>query len=151
MELSNRRTARLWNVYDACWTMPDFRRSTGRLQSRWRSISRTALRHAPWLVRLHTRPCMDPEGSHLWSISVCSDAWHWCTFRKRNESSYITEPLPACSLGTAYRLSSTSYTIHWPSRFTAPEMWYSDKESGTQHRMLQTKRSWTSTSTEMSS
>jgi len=151
MESSNRRTARSWSTYDAYWMMPDFRISTGRLQSRWRSISRTSLRHAPWLVRLRTRPGMDPKRSHLSSISVCSDAWLSCTFRKTNERSWTPEPLPAYSLGTAYRLSSTSYTIHWPGRFTAPEMWYSEKESGRQHRMLQMKRSWTSTSTEMSS
>jgi len=151
MELSNGRTARSWSAYDACWTMADFRRSTGRLQSRWRSISRTALQRTPWLVRLCMRPPMDPDRSHLWSISVCSDAWVLCRFRKRNERSWITEPLPAYSLGTAYRLNSTSCTTHWPRLFTASEMWYSEKESGTQHRMLQTKRSWTSTSTEMSS
>jgi len=41
--------------------------------------------------------------------------------------------------------------IHWPRGFTAPEMWFSEKRNGTQHRMLQTKGSWMSTSAEMSS
>jgi len=44
MESSNGWTAQSWSAYDACWTMPDFRRSTGHLQSQWQSISRTALR-----------------------------------------------------------------------------------------------------------
>jgi len=79
--------------------------------------------------------------SHGCSISVCSDAWLSSTFRKRNERSSITETLLAYSLGTAYRPGSTLYTIHWPRCFTAPEMWYSEKGSGTQHRMLQMKRS----------
>jgi len=139
MESSNGRTARSWNAYDACWTMPDFRRSTGHLQSQWRSISRTALRRDRKSVKPRTRPSMG--GSHFWSISVCSEAWLSSTFQKRNERSWIPEPLPAYSLGTAYGLSSTSYTIHWPRRFTAPKMWYSEKGSGTQHRMLQMKRS----------
>jgi hypothetical protein len=51
----------------------------------------------------------------------------------KDEASWITEPLPAYSLGTAYQLSSTSYTIQWPGRFTALEMWYTEKGCGTQH------------------
>jgi hypothetical protein len=42
----------------------------------------------------------------------------------RDESSWIPEPLPAYSLGTAYRPRGTSYMIHSLGCFTAPEMWY---------------------------
>jgi len=149
MKSSNGRTARSWSMYDVCWMMTHCRRSTGHLHSHWQSISRTALQHTSWLIRLRTRPRR--WRSHFWNITVCSGAWLSCTFWTRNERSWITEPLPAYSLGTAYWLSSTSYTIHWPRRFTTPEMWYSEKDSGTPHRMLQMKRFCTSTSTEMSS
>jgi len=37
----------------------------------------------------------------------------------------------------------------WPRHFTAPEMWYSEKDSGTQPRILQMERSWFWPSTEM--
>jgi len=130
--------------------MTVFRGSTGNLQSAWRSISRTPLRQAQWLVWLSTSPGMNPERSHFRIINFGSYVWLSCTYRKRNEGWWITEPLPAYPSGTAYWLISTLYTILWPRRITAPEMWYSEKESCTQHRMLQTKQSWTSTSTEMS-
>ena len=90
-------------------------------------------------------------GSSFWSISVYSDDWLSSSFRKRNERCWITEPPPAYSLGTAYRLSRTLYLIHYGGCFTHPEMWYSGKGCGTQHQMLQMKQSWTSTFTEMSS
>jgi hypothetical protein len=111
----------------------------GALQSEWQSISRTAPRRDRLSVNPRTMPALGR--SQYWSISVCSDAWLSSTFQRRNERSWITQPLPAYLLGTAYRRSSTLYTIHWPGHFIAPEMWYSEKESGTQHRTLQTKQS----------
>jgi len=93
---------------------------------------------------------MRPGQSYRWSISMWSDACILCTFRIRNKRSWISAPLPANSLGTAYRLSSTLYTTHWGRHFTTPERRYAVKDCVTQHRTLQTKRSWMSTSTEVS-
>jgi len=151
MESSNGRTARSCRAYDARWMMLDFRRSTGHSLPQWRSIMMTALRPNQSLARLSTRPGMDPERSHLRSTAVSLDAWLQCMFRKRNDRSWITESLPAYSLGIVFQLCRTSYTTHWLRRFTAPEMWYSEKESGTRHWTLQMKRYWMSTSTEISS
>ena len=106
---------------------------------------------SPWEIQKIARSSRQGVGHASEAISCW---WRWWVYvqeirgipkirrdPKGNERSWMTEALAAYSLGTAYRLSSTSYTIHWPGRYAAPGMGYSGKGSGTQHRMLQTKRS----------
>jgi hypothetical protein len=147
IESSNEQTAQWCSIYDACWKMLHFRRCTGRLQSQCQLIARTALQCHGWSVKPRTRPPMG--GYELQSITSCSDASLSSMVWKRHDRSWIPLRLPAYSLVTAYRPRHTAYKIDWPRCFTTPEMWDSEKESCTQHWILLTKRSWTSTSTQM--
>jgi len=129
--------------------MPDCRRSTWSLQSQWRTISGTAIRHATRSASLRMRLEMYLGRGHLWRISMWLDCWPLSTFQKRNGRRWIAESLPAYSFCRAYWLTNTMYMIDWRWHFAAPEMKYSEKGSSTQHQMLWTKRACTTTSTDM--
>jgi hypothetical protein len=78
-----------------------------------------------------------PSLKHL-PVFGCSVFLH-DSDRKRKKVDW--RATPGILLGTAYRLSSTSYTIHGPGRFTSSGMLYSGYRCGTQHRILLTMRS----------
>jgi len=140
--------AQYQSVYDKCWMMLEFQTYTAHQQSLVVYHKNSTLIQLVF-AKTTQKACHERKPS-LQHLSVFRSFGYVC-FLNVKQRNLIMEKLEATLLGTAYWLDSSSCINLWTRHCHPSEMWYSGNENYTQHRMLQLKWCWRSTSIMMPS